>query len=411
MGGRFLVGLIAAGLALAACGGGDSAETTTSSVTAATPTTTTTTTPTTTTTTTPTTTTTTTPTSEYVLFDGSAHGFTIALPPRWVPLDLTKGDAEAILEAVEGVLDPEAVELVRGSQVAGGGFALYAFDVTGDPNVNVIAGPRGPLDSLENLEELAPRVLAELVGATVLSIDRVEIDGTEALQLIYELILPGVPLIEGHQYYMVTENTVYVITFSSLDPDADREVFAAVMDTFMPIADFGGGLAFTYGDDPLLDALYDECAAGSGSACDDLFFGSPSGSEYESFGGTCGERFPEETSFDCEGNMAPSPQDLYVGVWRTANGAFLIHGEDGTWSQGDTLESAEANPFTWGTNTFDGTTVTGFTNEESPVCPGVTTVFEISFSEEGNVVTLTPIDDPCLNLEGSDFSQLTRYAP
>lgn len=293
----------------------------------------------------------------------------------------------------------------------GGGFALYALDVTGDPNVNVLAGPRGHLESLENLEEFAPRALGELVGATVLSIDRVEIAGTEALRMIYELTLPGVPLIEGHQYYMVTEDTVYVITFSSADPDADREVFAAVMDTFMPIADFGGGLVFAYGDDPVLDALYDECAAGSGSACDELFFGAPSGSEYESFGSTCGERFPEETSSDCEGNMAPSPQDLYVGVWRTANGDFLVHREDGTWAQGDTLESAESNPFTWGTNTFDGTTVTGLTDEKSPVCPGVTRVFEISFSEGGNVVTLSPIDDPCYNLGGSGFSRLTRYVP
>ncbi|MFQ5558151.1 MAG: hypothetical protein ACE5GB_11675 [Acidimicrobiales bacterium] len=62
--------------------------------------------------------------------------------------------------------------------------------------------------------------------------------------------------------------------------------------------DTGGGDTLTggadgYGDDPTLDALYDECAAGDGEACDSLYFQSPIGSEYETYGNTCGERFEE----------------------------------------------------------------------------------------------------------------------
>jgi hypothetical protein len=45
-----------------------------------------------------------------------------------------------------------------------------------------------------------------------------------------------------------------------------------------------------YGDDPTLDALWDQCEAGSGKACDDLFWLAPLDSEYEQFGYTCGER-------------------------------------------------------------------------------------------------------------------------
>ncbi len=45
-----------------------------------------------------------------------------------------------------------------------------------------------------------------------------------------------------------------------------------------------------YGDDAELDALYDACAAGDGQACDDLYYQSPFGSEYEDFGNTCGGR-------------------------------------------------------------------------------------------------------------------------
>jgi hypothetical protein len=41
------------------------------------------------------------------------------------------------------------------------------------------------------------------------------------------------------------------------------------------------------GDDPYLDGLWDGCAAGDAAACDELYFESPIGSEYEAFGDTC----------------------------------------------------------------------------------------------------------------------------
>ena len=44
------------------------------------------------------------------------------------------------------------------------------------------------------------------------------------------------------------------------------------------------------GSDERLELLYDQCAEGDGQACDDLFFESPAGSEYEEFGDTCGGR-------------------------------------------------------------------------------------------------------------------------
>jgi hypothetical protein len=51
-----------------------------------------------------------------------------------------------------------------------------------------------------------------------------------------------------------------------------------------------GSNAFAYGDDPGLDRLWDECAAGNGKACDDLYQAAPVDSEYETFGYTCGNR-------------------------------------------------------------------------------------------------------------------------
>ena len=46
----------------------------------------------------------------------------------------------------------------------------------------------------------------------------------------------------------------------------------------------------TYGDDAALDLLWDECADGSGEACDTLWSNAPLGSEYEEFGVSCGAR-------------------------------------------------------------------------------------------------------------------------
>jgi len=53
----------------------------------------------------------------------------------------------------------------------------------------------------------------------------------------------------------------------------------------------GGSSSYgNYGSDSYLDSLWDSCSNGDFSACDDLFLESPSGSEYEEFGDTCGYR-------------------------------------------------------------------------------------------------------------------------
>jgi hypothetical protein len=46
----------------------------------------------------------------------------------------------------------------------------------------------------------------------------------------------------------------------------------------------------TYGSDSELDALYDACEEGDFEACDQLYLDSPSGSEYEEFADSCGNR-------------------------------------------------------------------------------------------------------------------------
>lgn len=67
---------------------------------------------------------------------------------------------------------------------------------------------------------------------------------------------------------------------------------------------------FNIGDDLYLDELWTSCAAGSGAACDLLWEESPVGSQYESFGVTCGNR---QEILDCTDEMdGPDlmPEDL-----------------------------------------------------------------------------------------------------
>jgi len=54
-----------------------------------------------------------------------------------------------------------------------------------------------------------------------------------------------------------------------------------------------------YGDDPELDALYDACDGGDYASCDELYWSSALGSEYEDFGLTCGNRI-ESSGLSCE---------------------------------------------------------------------------------------------------------------
>ena len=49
-------------------------------------------------------------------------------------------------------------------------------------------------------------------------------------------------------------------------------------------------IPFFYGEDDFLDNLYDQCADGNDEACDDLFWQSVGGSEYGNFALTCGGR-------------------------------------------------------------------------------------------------------------------------
>ena len=82
--------------------------------------------------------------------------------------------------------------------------------------------------------------------------------------------------------------------FLQSNETSEYSFFAALCgfrDCVIPISEtFETDIPFFYGEDAFLDNLYDQCADGNDEACDDLFWQSVGGSEYGSFALTCGGR-------------------------------------------------------------------------------------------------------------------------
>jgi hypothetical protein len=71
-----------------------------------------------------------------------------------------------------------------------------------------------------------------------------------------------------------------------------------------------GDEPFSYGDDEEFDALYDECGEGNGAACDELYWASPVGSDYEEFARTCGGAVPDGAAGFCEDELGGEKVDI-----------------------------------------------------------------------------------------------------
>jgi hypothetical protein len=88
--------------------------------------------------------------------------------------------------------------------------------------------------------------------------------------------------------------------YSTSEIGSEYETFGATCGQQAP--DSSGGtcdIPFSYGDNAALDSLWDACEGGDGASCDNLYFESPVGSVYETFGDTCGNRYDESPGF-CE---------------------------------------------------------------------------------------------------------------
>ncbi len=143
-------------------------------------------------------------------------------------------------------------------------------------------------DFRDQLKALDPTITDETVDCIIDELDKV---GLDVGDISDEAIGDG-PIPEGGEAALST----------CLFASADLPVDPAADDSSTDSGDSGStdsAVVDTYGSDPALDALWDACENGSGIACDDLYFQSPVGSDYEDFGNTCGRRFETSPGF-CE---------------------------------------------------------------------------------------------------------------
>jgi hypothetical protein len=75
----------------------------------------------------------------------------------------------------------------------------------------------------------------------------------------------------------------------------DGDAAAAIADCIT----IDDGDAVTYGDDAVLDLLWDGCTAGNNQICDELFQVAAPGSGYAEHGRTCAGRLPGGDGFEC----------------------------------------------------------------------------------------------------------------
>ena len=59
------------------------------------------------------------------------------------------------------------------------------------------------------------------------------------------------------------------------------------------------GAVNDYGDDAVLDLLWDACEGGNSQACDDLYLSSPLETEYLEFARTCAGQLPDSVGLRC----------------------------------------------------------------------------------------------------------------
>ena len=175
----------------------------------------------------------------FTVVDRSSDGFTIALPPGWQNFDLTSADVDAIVQAATEAnpnLQGDVGNAVK-KLVAEGGL-LYASD-TSNPgkfltNVNLIK-VTGVTSGLGLLQQQAQTQLTA-AGATNVSSTQVSLPAGDAVRTTYTVpvtLSDGTKAeIAGLQVYFLTQGNLYVLTFSTDQPDKYSKTFDQVIATF-----------------------------------------------------------------------------------------------------------------------------------------------------------------------------------
>ncbi len=177
----------------------------------------------------------------FTLVDRSVEGFVIALPPGWQDFDLTADDVDAIVAAATAAnpdLGGDVTDAVTALVEQGG--LLYASD-TSNPgkfltNLNLIR-VSGVTSGLSLLQQQAQSQLSA-AGATNVESSTVTLPAGDAVRTTYTVpvtLADGTQAeVAGLQVYFLADQNLYVLTFSTDQPDAYAAIFDQVIDTFQP---------------------------------------------------------------------------------------------------------------------------------------------------------------------------------
>ena len=175
----------------------------------------------------------------FTVVDRTSDGFVIALPPGWQNFDLTSADVDAIVKAAAEAnpnLQGDVGNAVKKLVDEGG--LLYASD-TSNPgkfltNLNLIK-VTGVTSGLGLLQQQAQTQLTA-AGATNVSSTQVSLPAGDAVRTTYTVpvtLSDGTKAeIAGLQVYFLTQGNLYVLTFSTDQPDKYSKTFDQVIATF-----------------------------------------------------------------------------------------------------------------------------------------------------------------------------------
>ena len=177
----------------------------------------------------------------FTVVDRRADGFVIALPPGWQDFDLTEADVDAIVAAATQAnpnLEGGIAEAVK--QLVQQGGLLYASDTTNPgkflTNVNLIK-VTGVESGLGLLQQQAQTQLSA-AGAANVSSTQVSLPGGDAIRTTYTVpvtLADGTQIeVAGLQVYMLANQNLYVLTFSTDQPDKYSGTFDQIIATFSP---------------------------------------------------------------------------------------------------------------------------------------------------------------------------------
>lgn len=168
----------------------------------------------------------------YEMFDGSEHGFTIAHPSQWVSIGFTMTPEEVAEAGEETGAEPDVIESYQEMVREGEGPDLYAQDSFSGNNLSVFSMPLVSAMTLDDFEATQAAFL-DRVGATMISVERMEVAGFDSLQVKYEWQTPQA-VMEGQNYLVVLpDGALYEITVTLEDPNAsDWQTVETIIDSF-----------------------------------------------------------------------------------------------------------------------------------------------------------------------------------